>query len=625
MQRLVLLFLITSSLAGHTQNHKQDLPLFNGENLKGWEYFLVDENLKMEEVWSVQDGILICKGEPLGYLVTQNEYTNYKLVVEWRWAPGTPAGNSGVLMRISGEPKGLPKCFEAQLQHGNVGDIYGFHGNKVAGDSERFIERESDFVGKMTGVKKIQDAEYDAGEWNRYEIFLLKGNLTVYVNGQKVNEADGLEQIAGKIGFQSEGGEIQFRRISILPLDQTHGHSHMHSRELHEHASHNEWPQFHGPDRNNRSKEKDLLDSWPAEGPELLWKASGLGEGYSSVSVAEGVICTAGNVGDHTLIFAHDLEGNLIWQQENGKAWQDSYPGSRGTPTIHESKVYHQSPVGNLVCLNLKDGSVIWQTNVLDLVNSENSKWALAESLLIDGNHVISTPGGPDASMIVLNKNKGNLGWTAASIGDLAGYSSPILIEFGGKRILVNLTAKNLIGVDADTGKLLWNVKHESYADENVMIPIHHGGYLFVSTLKAGSVKWQLVEESGRIGIKEIWRSEAMDNHHGDVALIEGYLYGTSTFYNRDQWVCLNWETGETEYITEGTGKSALTFADNKLYTVSTKGLVGLVKPYPEEFEVISTFQLPKGGVGPNWAHPVICDGKLYIRHGEFLYVYKVK
>jgi hypothetical protein len=201
------------------QEDEAYVDLFNGKNLDGWEYFLSEPGYSMEDVWSVSDGLLICKGEPMGYIATKDLFTNYKLVVEWRWAPGKPAGNSGVLMRIAGEPKALPKCYEAQLRHRSAGDVYGFHGYSVSGDSTRFRSAESELAGKMTGVSKMRDNEDEAGDWNQYEIYMLGGNITVYVNGTKVNEAYGLEIAAGKIGMQSEGGEIQFRTVKILPVD----------------------------------------------------------------------------------------------------------------------------------------------------------------------------------------------------------------------------------------------------------------------------------------------------------------------------------------------------------------------------------------------------------------------
>ncbi len=219
MRTIVLLFLACFQLAAFAQTQSEATALFNGKNLEAWEYYLVDPDLAMEDVWRVEDGLLICEGEPMGYLATEQAYTNFKLVVEWRWAPNQDPGNSGVLMRITGDPQALPMCVEAQLQHGNAGAIYGFHGFQVSGDPDRFIENEKELTGKLTGVNKIKDNEKPPGEWNRYEIYMLKGNLTLYINGEKVNEAHGLKIVPGKIGFQSEGGEVHFRTIQMLNLD----------------------------------------------------------------------------------------------------------------------------------------------------------------------------------------------------------------------------------------------------------------------------------------------------------------------------------------------------------------------------------------------------------------------
>jgi len=192
--------------------------LFDGKSLDGWEHYLVDPDVKMSDVWSIRDGLLVCKGEPMGYLATKKEYTSYKLVVEWRWAPGKKAGNSGVLMRITGEPKALPKCAEAQLKSGSAGDIYGFHGFQVKGDAARLKSAQGKKIGKLSGVSKIRGNEKEPGEWNRYDITLSGGDLTLLVNGEKVNEATGLDVVPGKIGFQSEGGEIHFRTIRLIPI-----------------------------------------------------------------------------------------------------------------------------------------------------------------------------------------------------------------------------------------------------------------------------------------------------------------------------------------------------------------------------------------------------------------------
>jgi len=216
---LVLLAVVsTGSLSCSLISGKSNPMLFNGENLDGWNYFLVEPDVKMEDVWSVEDGILICKGQPLGHLHTEASFTtNFKLFVEWRWAPGTEPGNSGVLLRINGEPRGIPRSQEAQLRSGNAGDLYGFHGMKIDGDPARRGTGKNDLVGELISVKRMGSAEKPPGEWNLYEITAEEGRLTVLVNGTKVNEAWDCEVVAGPIGFQSEGGEIHFRRIDLVP------------------------------------------------------------------------------------------------------------------------------------------------------------------------------------------------------------------------------------------------------------------------------------------------------------------------------------------------------------------------------------------------------------------------
>ena len=385
------------------------------------------------------------------------------------------------------------------------------------------------------------------------------------------------------------------------------------------------WPQFHGPNRDNISMETGLLKEWPEAGPELVWTAEGLGHGFSTVSVADGIIYTAGNIGDDTVVTALDLDGETLWQVKNGKAWTDDYPGTRGTPTIDGDRVYHESPLGNIVCLNAKTGERIWDVNILEKFGSETPTWALAESLLIDGDHVICCPGGPQTCMVALDKHTGSVVWKAPSAGDLAGYASPILAEYKGLRMIITMTLKGLIGVNADTGELLWHVTHESYADENVLVPIFHDGYVFISTLETGSVKWKINVEDGKASLEEEWSTDELDNHHGGVVLLDGNLYGTSTFRNKNLWICLDWETGDIRYTFKGVGKGSATYADGMLYTLNIDRAMGLVRPLPDGLELVSSFMIPSGGEGKSWAHPVVCNGRLYIRHGDFLYAYAVR
>ena len=385
------------------------------------------------------------------------------------------------------------------------------------------------------------------------------------------------------------------------------------------------WPQFHGPTRSNISDETGLLKQWPEDGPELLWTARGLGHGYSTVSIADGRIYTAGNIGDRTVVTAMDMNGEVLWRAENGKAWTGQYPGTRGTPTIDGDRVYHESPHGDVICLEAATGERVWELNILAEFNAPNIFWALAESLLIDGDHVICCPGGPETCVVALDKLTGDAVWKAPSTGDLAGYASPMLAEYDGLRMVLTMTLKAVIGVNADTGDLLFRIEHVSYADENIFPPIYHEGHLIVSSLAVGTVKWKLDVADGKVSLTEVWRSKELDHHHGGAVLLDGHLYGSSGGFNKGKWICLNVETGERTYAEVGVGKGSVTYADGMLYTLAERGVMGLVPATSTEHKVVSQFDLPAGGEGQAWAHPVVCGGRLYLRHGEFLYAYDIR
>ena len=212
------------ALAATAASSADAVRLFNGKDLDGWSHFLADPKVKMEDVWSVRDGVLVCKGEPLGFLQTAAEYTSFKLLVEWRWAEGAAARlgktpNRGVLLRVSGEPKPIPRAYEAQLQSGSAGDLYGFWGLPLEGDLARRRESKGNaMLGDMVGFTKAEAAEKPEGEWNLYEIVVDGPSIVVHVNGKKVNEARGAAVLPGRIALQSEGGEIHFRRVELTPI-----------------------------------------------------------------------------------------------------------------------------------------------------------------------------------------------------------------------------------------------------------------------------------------------------------------------------------------------------------------------------------------------------------------------
>lgn len=387
------------------------------------------------------------------------------------------------------------------------------------------------------------------------------------------------------------------------------------------------WPRFHGPKGDNLSTDTGLLKQWPADGPKLLWTAKGLGHGFASVSLADGLIFTAGNKDGKTVITAMDLDGKIVWQKTNGKAWTGSYPGARGTPTIDADRLYHESPLGEVVCLSAKSGEKLWELNMLEQFQGKNTMWALAESLLVDGDRVICSPGGEKASIVALEKMTGKPVWTAPSTEVGTSYASPVLAECQGLRMILNMNAKALLAVNADRGDLLFTAPHRTQYDVNATSPIYHDGQVFVcSGYGSGGAMFQLKVDGAKASAKQVWDTKEIDNQHGGVLLLDGYLYGSAHQKNRGRpWICLDWKTGKKMYAEAGVGMGSLTYADGMLYTLSDNRMMGLVAATPKAHTVISKFKIPNGGEGASWAHPVVCGGRLYIRHSDQLFAYDVK
>ncbi len=388
-----------------------------------------------------------------------------------------------------------------------------------------------------------------------------------------------------------------------------------------------DWPQFHGPNRNNMSTETGLLKRWPDGGPKLLWTARGIGPGFATVSIAGGTIYTAGSRDGKTAIAALDLAGKTLWQVHNGKAWeQKGLSGSRGTPTIDDGRLYHESPHGDVVCLDAKTGEKIWGLNILDTFHAKNITWALAESLLIDGEHVICCPGGPETSVVALDKRTGRVVWKCRSTGDQAGYASPVLAEYQGLRMILVMTSQGFIGVNADTGNSLWRIKRIVPWEEMIFAPVYHDGHVFISTPhRTGCVKWKIRVEGDKASLTEVWKTTDLDVQFGGAILYDGYVYGAAHRSSNAKWVCLDWNTGRTMYVDGGVGRGSVTFAQGLLYTLSERHVMGLVRADPSGHKLLGRFPLPEGGEGPSWAHPVVCGGRLYIRHGNLLFAYDIR
>lgn len=387
----------------------------------------------------------------------------------------------------------------------------------------------------------------------------------------------------------------------------------------------NHWPSFHGPDRSNKSAETGLLKEWPEAGPGLLWTVSGLGEGYSSVSIAEGYLFTAGMIEQQTYVFAFDLEGNQVWKKPNGQAWEATrdharaYGGSRSTPTYDEGIVYHLGELGRLAAFEYKTGKEVWSLELREQFDAEIPEYGYAESVFIDGDKLYCSPAGKRGYMVCLNKKDGKLIWVNNEIPGTVGFSSLVMFEYGGYQQLTGLSSNCIYGVDSKTGKMLWHVEYENSRSNNVMDPIFHDGYIFASSgYGKGSILLNLNTSGGEIKPETIWHTDLMDNHHGGVILHKGYLYGAG--HNSRGWFCLDFMTGKQMW--KSGGKGSLTFADDMLYCLDERGIMTLVKATPEAYVESGRYEVPEGGKAMHWAHPVVSGGRLYVRHDDKLFTY---
>ena len=388
-----------------------------------------------------------------------------------------------------------------------------------------------------------------------------------------------------------------------------------------------EWPAFHGLNRSNKSNETGLLNTWPVTGPELLWTISGLGEGYSSIAVGGGQIFTAGKIENQTYLFAYDLNGKLLWNKPNGEAWSvklswaSSYNGPRSTPTYDNGIVYHLSEAGKLTAYKSKTGDAIWSKELTKEFNAAIPDYGYSESVLIDGNNLYVRPAGKKGFQACLNKMTGETIWTNTEIPGEYGYNSAIISEFGGYRQIIGASSGCYYSLDSKTGKLLWKVDFENQYKVNCTDAVTFNEYVYLTSGEGKGSMLLKLKSSGKIVTAEkVWQNGLLDNYHGGILLHNGYVYGSGSS-TRD-WFCIELLTGKQMWKTQGSG--SLTFADGMLYLYDEKGTIKLVKASPEKFEKTGELKVPNGGPGPYWAHPVVCGGRLYLRHADKLFTYKI-
>ena len=385
------------------------------------------------------------------------------------------------------------------------------------------------------------------------------------------------------------------------------------------------WPQWRGPRRDGISDEKGLLQSWPEGGPKLAWKIGGLGRGWSSPIVTGGSIYLTGDVGEDLVLFAFDLEGRPRWKAVNGRAWTGEYPGARGSCVADEGNLYHMNAHGRVACLDARTGRELWTVDVLERFDSANILWGLSECLLVDGPRLIVTPGGKKGAMAALDKKTGATLWASDPIeGNHAGYGSPVLFELGGRRHLVNASSRHVFGVDADTGRDLWKRPRPSEYIALCFTPVFCGDGVYVTTPgKNGGTLYRLGVGEGPPKVDAVWNAK-LDTLQGGTVLVDGFLYG-SGYMGFKGWAAVELASGKAVHETRDFPSGGVTYADGRLYCLGERGEMALFKPAPAAFEVAGRFMLTEGRKNDAWAHPVICDGRLYLRYHDSLACYDVR
>ncbi len=406
-------------------------------------------------------------------------------------------------------------------------------------------------------------------------------------------------------------------------------------------ATATDWPQWRGAARDGRSAETGLLQEWPEGGPPLAWKTSGLGGGYSSVSVAGERIFTMGDLGDGQYVMALSrADGRQLWKTRVGETHEDQYLGPRSTPTVDGDRIYLVSTDGVVVCLAADSGEKLWSRNLPEQFGGRLMKamgtydWKFAESPLVDGDRVIVTPGASAAAVVALDKASGEELWRSAipELGeagtDGAGYSSVVISEAGGIRQYVQLLGRGVIGVEAETGRFLWGYNRVANDVANIATPLVQGDQVFVSTgYGTGSALLELSKTEDGIEAREVYflAADTMQNHHGGLILHRGHVY-TGTGHNKGFPLAVEMATGKVAWgpvRNAGENSAAVSYADGRIYMRYQNGLMILIEATPDEYRERGSFMIPEVEK-ESWAHPVVAGGRLYLREQDNLWVYDV-
>lgn len=388
-----------------------------------------------------------------------------------------------------------------------------------------------------------------------------------------------------------------------------------------------DWPQWRGPNRDDVSQEKGLLQEWPEAGPERVWLFSDAGIGYSGFSVVGDTLYTMGaRDGRENLIAIAVENGRQKWATEISTMLENGYGnGPRGTPTVDGDRIYAMSGTGTLVCAKAADGGIVWTAEMAKF-GGKRPGWGYCESVLVDGDQVVCTPGGSQGAVVALNKSSGDLIWQSKDFAAGAQYASIIIAEHNGKRQYIQLVHEKVVGLNSENGSVLWSSDWHGRT-ATVPTPIFHDGYVYITSGYNSGCKLVKLEADGTT--TDVYDDKTMVNHHGGVVLVGDHLYG---FSDGKGWICQDFKTGEMVWNERAKlGKGCLTYADGRLYLLDErKGTVALIEPSPDGYnehgrftlEPLSQQRSKSGGI---WTHPVIANGKLFLRDQEFIYCFDVR
>lgn len=419
-----------------------------------------------------------------------------------------------------------------------------------------------------------------------------------------------------------------------------------------------DWPQWQGPNRNSISQEKGLLREWPSAGPPLARRITGIGGGDGAPAIVKGRIYVMGTRGDEEVVWAlSETEGKPIWSTPLGAKYAQRMPqsseGPGCTPTVDGDRLYVIGMDGDVACLQTSDGAIVWQRSLTKDFGGTVPMWSFRESPLVDGDKVICTPGGPEALLVALNKTTGETIWQSTlprsggeepraeateerpkgrrrGGGGGASYSSAIAINAEGQRQYVQLTAKTLVGVAASDGKFLW--RYDAPANTNGIncsTPLFAEGLVFAASAYGaggGAVKLEKADD-GAIAAKQVYFTKRMQNHHGGMVVLDGALYGANGGNGGGNLLCLDFHTGDVLWDQRGNSKvtkGSIALADDRIYYRLEDGTMLLVEPNKKEYVERGRFKQPDRTRSPAWAHPVIANGKLYLRDQDVLLCYDV-